>query len=95
VTCPIRSAKAKEAWARRRQRNDRCDELNTLLKMFDLNFVTGYADRERRMSKQEFNDYRYRLYGMGPAISMEYFHTLEDLTRRVNVLIGEVSGVRV
>ena len=93
TTSKSRSAVQKEAWKRRRVRDSKLDDLNSLLKMFTEvghgaeAFVCYVADR-----RVNYRDYPFRL--LDSDLEQFYYDTMEALEEGVHKYIKEYDRDR-
>jgi len=80
-----RSEMSRRAWRARREREALFDELNSLLKMFDLPHLVGYGDAR----PVDHAEYRFRLYEGKIPFAVHYARDAEGLREIVNRFITE------
>jgi len=86
------SEKIKEGIAKAKKTREQIDELNVLLKIFNINKTATYSAKSssiRTWHKRWQDKHRFRLYSGLFWTEPEYFQSFAELKERVNDLISQ------
>jgi len=84
------SEKIKEGIANAKKVREQVDELNILLKMFDIKKIALYSTKSTSSWDRRWrNSHRFRLYGDWEEI--EYFQSFLELKQKIYELISQTN----